>query len=60
MMVKWLAFLILHLVGIGVGAGLLWWFVLPGQPGEALADAITAGAVAGWAEIISMRLGWWQ
>jgi hypothetical protein len=59
-MAKWQAFLLLHLVGIGVGAGLLWWFVFLNQPDEALADAITAGAVAGWAEIISMRLGWWR
>ena len=59
-MVKWQVFLLLHLVGIGVGAGLLWWFVFPDQPDEALADAVTAGAVAGWAEIISMRLGLWR
>jgi hypothetical protein len=34
-----------------------WWFVLPNSPAEAAADGITAGAVAGYAEIMISRFG---
>ncbi len=52
-------FLILHFAGIALGAAALWWFVFPASPGEALADAITAGAAAGYVELAAYRLGWW-
>ncbi len=55
----WRTFMLLHLTGVAVGAGLLWWFVFPNRPGEAIADALTAGAVASYVEITAMRLGWW-
>ena len=51
--------LILHFAGIALGAAALWWFVFPASPGEALADAITAGAAAGYVELAAARLGWW-
>ena len=34
-----------------------WWFVLPNSPAEAAADGITAGAIAGYAEIMISRFG---
>jgi hypothetical protein len=52
-------FLLLHFAGIALGAAVLWWFVFPASPGEALADAITAGAAAGSVELTAARLGWW-
>ncbi len=49
--------ILLHAIGVAAGAAALWWFVFPGSPSEAVADAITAGAVASYVEIIAMRLG---
>ncbi len=50
--------LFLHLIAVLLGAAALWWLVLPDSPGEAIVDAISAGAVAGYAEVMAMRLGW--
>ena len=40
-----------------VGTVALWWFILPNSPAEAVADGITAGAIAGCAEIMINRFG---
>jgi hypothetical protein len=40
-----------------VGTIAFWWFILPNSPAEALADGITAGAIAGYAEIMINRFG---
>ncbi len=50
-------FILLHATGVAVGAAALWWFVFPTRPGEAIADAVTAGAVASYVELVAMRLG---
>jgi hypothetical protein len=49
-------FILLHVTALLVGTAALWWFVLPDQPAEALADGISAGAIAGYAEIMAIRL----
>lgn len=49
-------FVLLHLGATCLGIGVLWWFAMPDSPAEAVADGITAGAVAGWVEIMAMRL----
>jgi hypothetical protein len=56
---NWRSFLMLHRAVTAFSAGLLWWFVFPSAPGEAVADTITAAATAGYAEVVAMRLGWW-
>jgi hypothetical protein len=50
-------FLLLHLGCTALGAVAVWWFVLRDKPSEAIADTITASAVAGYVEITVMRLG---
>jgi hypothetical protein len=50
-------FILLHLAAAAIGTAAFWFFVLPTRPAEALADDITAAAVAGYAEIMAMRLG---
>jgi hypothetical protein len=57
---SWRSFIFMHLVVTAISAGLLWWFVFPATPGEAVADTITAAATAGYAEVVAMRLGWWN
>jgi hypothetical protein len=48
--------ILLHiLVTIG-GTAALWWFVFRDRPAEAIADGISAGAIAGYAEIMLIRL----
>lgn len=49
-------FILLHILVTAVGAVTLWWFVFRDSPGEALADGISAGAIAGYAEIMLIRL----
>ena len=49
-------YILLHVVIAAAGTAALWWFVLPTHPAEALADGITAAAVAGYAEIMAIRL----
>ena len=50
-------FLFLHLGCTALGALAVWWFVLRDKPDEAIADTITASAVAGYVELTVMRLG---
>ncbi|HEX2554206.1 MAG TPA: hypothetical protein VHL98_10920 [Microvirga sp.] len=50
-------FIFLHAVGVAAGAAALWWFVFPSSLGEAVADAVTAGAVASYVELVAMRRG---
>jgi len=50
------AYLILHLVAIALGAAACWWIVFQDRPAEAVADSITAAAVAGYFEIVAMRI----
>ena len=54
---KTTSFILLHAIGVAAGAGALRWFVFPTSPGEAVADAVTAGAVASYVEFVGMRLG---
>jgi hypothetical protein len=54
---KMTTFVLLHAIGVAVGAAALWWFVFPASLGEAVADAVTAGAVASYVELVAMRLG---
>ncbi len=49
--------ILLHAIGVAAGAAALWWFVFPGSPGEAVATAVTAGAVASYVEIKAMQHG---
>jgi hypothetical protein len=49
-------FVLLHLGATFLGISALWWFAMPDRPAEAVADGITAGAVAGYVEILAMRL----
>jgi hypothetical protein len=48
-------FIALHLVVTAVGTAGLWWFVFPAYPAAALADGISAGAIAGYVEIVYAR-----
>jgi hypothetical protein len=50
-------FLFLHLGCSILGALALWWFVFSDKPDEAIADTITASAIAGYVELTVMRLG---
>jgi hypothetical protein len=52
------ALLILHLCVAAAGTLAFWWFVLPSHPQEAIADGISAAAIAGYAEIMAIRAGW--
>ncbi len=49
--------ILLHAAGVATGAAALWWFVFPGSLGEAVANAVTAGAVASYVEIKAMQYG---
>ena len=49
--------LIAHVVTAVIGTAALWWFVMPEAALEATADGISAAAVAGYAEIMAIRLG---
>jgi hypothetical protein len=49
-------FLFLHLGCTTLGAIAVWWFVLRDKPAEAIADTITASAVAGYVEILAARM----
>ncbi len=51
-------FLVLHVAATVVGTAAFWWFVMPAHPQEALADGISASAIAGFAEIMVIRAGW--
>ena len=53
---KFRLFIALHFAAMLAGTAALWWFVMPDQPAEALADGISAGAIAGYAEIMAVRL----
>ncbi|HEX2554446.1 MAG TPA: hypothetical protein VHL98_12155 [Microvirga sp.] len=50
-------FVLLPAAGVTAGATAPWRFVFPGNPGEAIADAVTVGAVASYVEFAAMRLG---
>lgn len=50
-------FILAHVLTFALGTTALWWFVLRDDPAVAVADGITAAAVAGWFEIMMMRLG---
>ena len=51
------ALLVAHVVTAVLGTAALWWFVMPGAALEATADGISAAAVAGYVEIMAIRLG---
>jgi hypothetical protein len=48
-------FILLHVLVAIAGTVAFWWFVLPDYPAEAAADGISAGAIAGYAEIMVSR-----
>jgi hypothetical protein len=48
-------FVVMHLTAVALGAAVLWWFVFPDRPAEAVSDSITAGAVAGYFEVLATR-----
>ena len=48
----------LHVAGTVIGTAAFWWFVMPANPQEALADGISASAIAGFAEVLAIRAGW--
>jgi hypothetical protein len=50
--------LIAHIVTAAIGTAAFWWFVLPTNPLEALADGVSAAAVAGYAEMMAIRFDW--
>ncbi len=50
-------FILLRIVAAITGTVAFWWFILPNSPAEAVADGMTAGAVAGYAEIMINRFG---
>ncbi len=50
-------FLLLHMAVIVGAAGALWWFVVPGDPLEAVAEAVTCGLIAGYVEAAAMKRG---
>jgi hypothetical protein len=49
-------FILLHILVTMAGTAALWWFIFRDRPAEALADGISAGAIAGYAEIMLIRL----
>ncbi|WP_170151401.1 hypothetical protein [Microvirga subterranea] len=49
-------FILLHILVTAAGTVALWWFVFRDRPAEALADGVSAGAIAGYAEIMLIRL----
>ena len=54
--VKLRLFILLHLAATAIGTAAFWWSVLRDHPAEAVADGIGAGAMAGYAEIMFVRL----
>jgi hypothetical protein len=50
-------FVLIHVLTAVVGTALFWWLVMPSFPLEAIADGLTAAAVAGYAEIMAVRFG---
>jgi hypothetical protein len=51
-------FFILHVLATVIGTVAFWWLVMPAHPQEALADGISASAIAGFFEVLAMRAGW--
>ena len=49
--------LIAHMTTAVIGTAAFWWFVTPESIFEATVDGITAAALAGYAEIMGIRLG---
>ena len=50
-------FLATHVLTAVIGTAAFWWLVMPAYPLDAIADGIGAAAIAGYAEIMVMRLG---
>jgi hypothetical protein len=50
-------FLATHVLTAVIGTAALWWLVMPAYPLEAIADGMSAAAIAGYAEIMAMRFG---
>jgi hypothetical protein len=50
-------FIVTHVLTAVIGTAAFWWLVMPAYPWDATADGITAAAVAGYAEIMAIRLG---
>ncbi len=48
--------ILLHILVTVGGTAALWWFVFRDRPAEAIADGISAGAIAGYAELMLIRL----
>jgi hypothetical protein len=51
-------FFVLHVAATMIGTAAFWWFVMPASPQEAIADGISASAIAGFAEVMAIRAGW--
>jgi hypothetical protein len=51
-------FFLMHVAVAVIGTAAFWWFVMPSHPQEAIADGISASAIAGFAEIMVIRAGW--
>jgi hypothetical protein len=51
-------FFMMHVAATVIGTAAFWWFVMPASPQEAIADGISASAIAGFAEIMAIRAGW--
>jgi hypothetical protein len=50
-------FVITRFLTAAIGTAAFWWLVMPAYPLDAIADGISAAAIAGYAEIMIMRLG---
>ena len=50
--------LFVHVITAVIGTVAFWWLVMPSEPLEAIVDGTAAAAVAGYAEITAVRLGW--
>jgi hypothetical protein len=50
-------FLMTHVLTAVIGTAAFWWLVMPAYPLEAIADGMSAAAIAGYAEIMAMRFG---
>jgi hypothetical protein len=48
--------IMLHILVTVGGTVALWWFFFRDRPAEAIADGISAGAIAGYAELMLIRL----
>jgi hypothetical protein len=49
--------LLAHVTTAVIGTAAFWWFVMPESILEATVDGITAAVLAGYAEIMGIRLG---